>query len=170
MPPWGVASGKGVLNQQGIDDVVNYVESIQISSAKAKERFTKQLVDARATNPGKSDGELLFQLQCARCHTKNWSFYDPANPGPGPLPGPQGGGAFGPNLTGGDTVRQFAGPTGVQDHIDWVTSGKPANEAYGTARDLVRPHAPLRQHPDQGADPGHRRLRAGPVMHGSRKP
>ena len=66
MPPWGVASGKGVLNQQGIDDVVNYVESIQISSAKAKERFTKQLVDARATNPGKSDGELLFQLQSAR--------------------------------------------------------------------------------------------------------
>ena len=89
-------------------------------------------VDARAKNPGKGDGELLFQLQCARCHTKNWSFYDPANPGPGPLPGPQGGGAYGPNLTGGDTVRQFAGPKGVQDQIDWVTSGKPANELYGT--------------------------------------
>ena len=29
-------------------------------------------------------------------------------------------------------MRQFAGPTGVKDHIDWVTSGKPANEAYGT--------------------------------------
>jgi mono/diheme cytochrome c family protein len=132
MPPWGVASGKGVLNQQGIDDVVNYVESIQISPAKAKERFTKQLEDARAKNPGVSDGQLLFQLQCARCHTKNWSFYDPDNPGPGPLPGPQGGGAYGPNLTGGDTLRQFAGQKGVQDQIDWVTSGKPANEQYGT--------------------------------------
>ncbi len=84
------------------------------------------------SSPGKSDGELLFQLQCARCHTKNWSFFDPDKPGPGPLPGPQGGGAFGPNLTDGDTVRQFAGPKGVQDHIDWVTTGKPANELYGT--------------------------------------
>src|SRR5206468_4199052 len=73
MPPWGIASGKGVLNEQGISDLVNYVESIQITPEKAKERFTKQLVDARAKNPGKSDGELLFQLQCARCHTKNWS-------------------------------------------------------------------------------------------------
>lgn len=131
MPPWGVASGKGVLNQQGIDDVVNYVESIQISPEKAKQRFTKQLEDARAKNPGVSDGQLLFELQCARCHTKNWSFYNPDNP-VGPPPGPMGGGAYGPNLTGGDTLRQFAGPQGVKDHIDWVTNGKPANEQYGT--------------------------------------
>ena len=132
MPPWGVASGKGVLNEQGIQDLVNYVQTLQLSPAKAKEEFTKQLQDAKAKNPGVSDGQLLFQLQCARCHTKNWSFFNPDSPGPGPLPGPMGGGAFGPNLTGGETVRQFAGPKGVQDHIDWVTNGKPANEQYGT--------------------------------------
>jgi len=132
MPPWGVASGKGVLNEQGIQDLVNYIQTLQLSPEKAKERFTKQLADAKAKNPTASDGELLFQLQCARCHTKNWSFFDPDKPGPGPLPGPQGGGAFGPNLTGGETVRQFAGPKGVDDHVDWVTNGKPANELYGT--------------------------------------
>jgi len=131
MPPWGVASGKGVLNEQGIQDLVNYIQTIQISPAKAKSEFTKQLEDARAKNPGASDGELLFQLQCARCHTKNWSFFNPDNP-VGPPPGPQGGGAFGPNLTGGETMRQFAGPTGVKDQIDWVTNGKPPNEQYGT--------------------------------------
>ena len=132
MPPWGVASGTGVLNEQGIQDLVNYIQTIQLSPAKAKAEFTKQLQDAKAKNPGASDGELLFQLQCARCHTKNWSFFNPDNPGAGPLPGPMGGGAFGPNLTDGETVRQFAGPKGVQDQIDWVTSGKPANEQYGT--------------------------------------
>ena len=131
MPPWGVASGKGILNQQGIDDVVNYITSLQITPEKAKERFTKEFEDAKAKNPEKSDGELLFELQCARCHTKNWSFYNPDNP-VGPPPGPTGGGAYGPNLTGGDTLRQFAGPKGVQDQIDWVTTGKPANEQYGT--------------------------------------
>ena len=131
MSPWGVASGKGVLNEQGVNDLVNYIQSIQLSPRKAKERFTKQLEDARVKEPGKSDGELLFELQCARCHTKNWSFYNPDNP-VGPPPGPMGGGAFGPNLRDGDTLRQFAGPTGPQDHYDWVANGKPPNEQYGT--------------------------------------
>jgi mono/diheme cytochrome c family protein len=132
MPPWGVASGKGALNEQGIDDLVNYVESIKLTPEEAKQRSTEQLDEARAQNPGVSDGQLLFQLQCARCHTKNWSFFDPENPGPGPLPGPMGGGAYGPNLTDGSTLRQFAGPTGPEDHYDWVANGKPANELYGT--------------------------------------
>jgi mono/diheme cytochrome c family protein len=131
MPPWGVRSGKGVLNEQGIDDLVNYLESFKITPDEAKERFTKELDDAKAQRPGVSDGQLLFELQCARCHTKNWSFYDPADP-VGPPPGPQGGGAFGPSLTGGATLRQFAGPTGVEDQYEWVAEGKPPNEAYGT--------------------------------------
>jgi mono/diheme cytochrome c family protein len=131
MPPWGVRSGKGVLNEQGIGDLVNYLESIKVTPEQAKERFTKELEDARAARPGVSDGQLLFELQCARCHTKNWSFYDPENP-VGPPPGPQGGGALGPNLTGGATLRQFAGPKGVEDQYTWVAEGKPANEAYGT--------------------------------------
>jgi mono/diheme cytochrome c family protein len=131
MPPWGVASGKGVLNEQGINDLVNYLSSIKVTPDQAKQRFTQELEDARAKTPGKSDGQLLFELQCARCHTKNWSFFDPEKP-VGPLPGPQGGGAFGPNLTDGDTLRQFAGPKGVQDQYDWVAAGKPPHELYGT--------------------------------------
>ena len=38
MPAWGVESGKGVLGTQGIDDLVNYVESLKISPAKAKKQ------------------------------------------------------------------------------------------------------------------------------------
>ena len=26
-----------------------------------------------------NDGEMLFRLNCARCHTKGWSYYDPNN-------------------------------------------------------------------------------------------
>ena len=48
MPPWGVASGKGVLNAQGIDDLVSYIQTLQLSPDKAKERFTKELADVTA--------------------------------------------------------------------------------------------------------------------------
>jgi mono/diheme cytochrome c family protein len=78
-----------------------------------------------------SDGELLFRQQCARCHTKGWSYYDPLDPSAAPLPGPQGGGAFGPNLTDGSEMRQFPGATGVEQHIDFVADGVAPNRPYG---------------------------------------
>src|SRR5262249_54285895 len=90
MPPWGVASGKGVLNEQGIQDLVNYIQTLQLSPEKAKERFTKQLADAKAKNPTASDGELLFQLQCAPSPTHNCSFLPPPTPGTAPRPAPPG--------------------------------------------------------------------------------
>jgi len=79
-----------------------------------------------------TDGELLFQFQCARCHTKGWSYYDPLDPSAAPLPGPQGGGgAFGPNLTEGSELRQFPGATGVDQQIQFVAEGVAANRPYG---------------------------------------
>ena len=78
-----------------------------------------------------SDGELVFESQCARCHTKGWSYYDPLNPDANPAPGPQGGGAYGPNLTDGSELRQFPGEAGPTNQYDWVANGKPANESYG---------------------------------------
>ena len=38
MPAWGVASGKGALNEQSIQDLVNYVESIETTPDKAQAR------------------------------------------------------------------------------------------------------------------------------------
>jgi mono/diheme cytochrome c family protein len=179
MPAWGVASGEGVLNEQGIEDLVNYVESLQISPDEAKERFSteairedaqsdaddaqealaeaqaalasappeeqddareavataeEQAANAEAYNAqvqGLSDGELLFRSQCARCHTKGWSYFDPLDPDAAPPPGPQGGGAFGPNLTGGAEARQFPGATGIEEQILWVAEGVAPNKAYG---------------------------------------
>ncbi len=161
MPAWGVASGKGVLGTQGIQDLVNFLTSIQITPAKAQQESNQaisaykqqaetyvtttqtnltaaeqtlaqdqarhadpatiaadqanlaelqaELASAQANETevkGLSEGALLFQLNCARCHTQNWSFFDPTNLKQ-PPPAPQGTGAFGPNLTNGATVLQF---------------------------------------------------------------
>jgi mono/diheme cytochrome c family protein len=84
-----------------------------------------------------SEGELLFMTQCARCHTKGWSYFDPTN-GYAPEPTPQGNGAFGPSLRGGTVVEQFPGEPiddpktpGFQKQIEWVRDGVEANKGYG---------------------------------------
>ncbi len=186
MPAWGVISGKGVLNEQSINDLVNYLESIQISSQeataiskeavneyrvggsdlvdltkKALAASTEKLTAAQAdrtTTPavlkelqiehddatatleaaeayaaeveGLSEGAILFRLNCARCHTKGWSYDDPTNLDLPPLPD-QGSGAYGPNLRDGSTLLQFPGRAGKQQQFSWVALGAPPNQQYG---------------------------------------
>jgi mono/diheme cytochrome c family protein len=179
MPAWGVKSGEGSKNEQSIDDLVNYLESIQVTPDEAKERFSTEAIreqaqadaddaqealteaqaalasappegqddaqeavataqeqaDAAAAYNARvqatADGQLLFQAQCARCHTKGWSYFDPLDPDAAPPPGPEGGGAFGPNLTDGAELRQFPGATGIEEQILWVAEGVAPNKAYG---------------------------------------
>jgi mono/diheme cytochrome c family protein len=197
MPAWGVKSGKGAKNEQSIEDLVNFVESIKTTPAKAQQQAAqlvvdyrkqaaeivdngkkgteragkqKDLEDAQATlakdeaDPSTSadqlasdrravtqaqanlaqaiayrdetatlsDGAILFRLNCARCHTKGWSFHvtDPARADQ-PVLSPQGSGAYGPDLRGGTVVLQFPGETGLQNQYTWVAVGVPANEGYG---------------------------------------
>ena len=197
MPAWGVASGKGALQTQSIQDLVNYVESIATTSDKAQAADAKEtesctgraacvgrkqlddpatraaadkwVTDAQAeldlakaqlaaagvqdvatltklvdekqetlqaaqtwqqATVNASDGEILFMNNCARCHTRGWSYFDPTDPGAVP-PGIMGGGAYGPNLTGGDVNNQFPPPQGEDELTEWISIGVPANEAYG---------------------------------------
>jgi mono/diheme cytochrome c family protein/cytochrome c553 len=195
MPAWGVASGKGVLGPQGIQDLVNYIQSIQIPLKKAQQEATAaigqykqqaqqlvsstqgqlttaqqtvataqaqnqpasvvsedqlavtalqgELASAQASNTqiqGLSDGAILFRVNCARCHTQNWSFYDPTKLSqPAPcnatagvaLPDEIACGAYGPSLNNGRTLVQFPNSVGLQEQIMWVTQGVPANQQYG---------------------------------------
>jgi mono/diheme cytochrome c family protein len=195
MPAWGVASGKGALNDQSIQDLVNYLYSISttpdkaqaaavddakttrttLNSAEVQAAATKWVADSAAgldqaqaelaalptdatpeqrstadgvvelareqaevalawqqTTQSATDGEVLFMNNCARCHTRGWSYFDPANPEGNPAPGRMGGGAYGPNLTGGDVDQQFPTPLYDADYFGWISAGVPAFEAYGT--------------------------------------
>jgi mono/diheme cytochrome c family protein len=197
MPAWGVKSGKGAKNAQSINDLVNYLESIAMTSEEATQQSTaaieqyredaQNLVDNGQTGADRaglqvdveeasaalataqadpetsaadlerltsdlerleaelaraiayrdevgalSDGAVLFRLNCARCHTKGWSYFetDPTNIDV-PLPAAQGSGAYGPNLTGGAVLLQFPGEAGRLQQMAWVTDGVEQNGQYG---------------------------------------
>jgi mono/diheme cytochrome c family protein len=205
MPAWGVASGKGALQEQSIQDLVNYVESLSTTSTKATAAANSEVNSCGATDPvnnraacvgrkqlqdpavqaaaakwvtdaqaeltaakaqlaaatsaddvstftklvsekqdtltaaegwqqttlAPTDGAILFMNNCARCHTRGWSYFDPTNPEGNPAPGIMAGGAYGPNLTNGDVNNQFPPPQGEGELQQWISIGVPANEAYG---------------------------------------
>lgn len=106
MPAWGVKGG-GPMNDQQIDDLIAYLKSIELKPAEAQ----KAAVQKYGT-----DGKKLFEGYCARCHTKGWSYGEPDV---------MGGGAFGPSLIDGSTLRQFPN---IDDHIAFVTEGAVGNE------------------------------------------
>jgi mono/diheme cytochrome c family protein len=115
MPAWGVAGG-GPMNEQQVQDLVNYIASIQLSKKQYQKNLTKDWTD-RSLNL--ADGATLFDQFCSRCHTKGWSYGEPEKPGSG---------AFGPNLTAGDTLRQFPD---IAKHLEFVTLGSDFEKPYG---------------------------------------
>ncbi len=109
MPPWGIEGG-GALNDQQIEDLIAYLDHIKLNPSKVKEANLKEFG---------TDGQKLFEGFCARCHTQGASYGRPTV---------QGGGALGPALTGGATLRQF--PT-VEQHTAWVAETGEFGEQYG---------------------------------------
>ena len=108
MPAWGI-NGGGPMNAQQIDALVDYIQSIQLTPAQAKQQ---------AAQYG-NNGQAIFNAYCARCHTKGYSYGQPDVPA---------GGAYGPNLTNGDELRQF--PL-VKDQIAFITVGAEYGKPYG---------------------------------------
>jgi len=99
MPGWGAAVNKGPLNEQQIDNVVDYLASIQLSPKEAQHEAQAALVQDLGLVPDGADdkeidaaiekinyddpatGKALFNLDvsggayaCARCHTRGWSI------------------------------------------------------------------------------------------------
>ena len=131
MSPWGTIGG-GPMNEQQIQTLLDYMKSIQIPLEDGKMPKAKQEeIQAEAerlvkSGAYKSIGEALFNLDidggaysCARCHTKGWSYGDAQTTG---------GGAFGPNLTGGSTVRQFPSQ---DEMIAFLKAGSELGKKYG---------------------------------------
>ena len=130
MPAWGLEGG-GPLNDQQIDNLIAYLASIQIPSETAMEEVTMELERSLDDGEFESEGEALFNMgltssfaggaySCGRCHTLGWSYGEPSV---------EGGGARGPNLTGGSEVRQFPD---IASHIEFVTDGSERGLVYGT--------------------------------------
>ncbi len=145
MSAWGTVGG-GPLTDQAVTTLIDYMKSIQVPQEGCTEtrshynptcdtgklpkekndeliKEAQRLVDTKVYG---SVGEALFNLDlgggaysCARCHTKGWSYGDPQATG---------GGAFGPNLTGGSTIRQFPKQS---DMIDFIKAGSEYGKRYG---------------------------------------
>jgi mono/diheme cytochrome c family protein len=108
------------------------------TDAQAKFDWAVRWRDSR-TNV--SDGQLLFETYCARCHTQGWSIFDPTEPNSTRvlgLPGGGGGqgGGIGFNLRDGATVRRFGpgtepGTPGFDAQDDFIHNGSEANVQYG---------------------------------------
>jgi mono/diheme cytochrome c family protein len=86
---------------------------------KALAETEKLIADAKKT-AGASEGEVLFNLHCARCHTNGYSYGEPKE---------QAGGYFGPALREGSLKNQF---TDAAKQHDFIKNGVPDQGAYGT--------------------------------------
>jgi mono/diheme cytochrome c family protein len=137
MSAWGTPGG-GPMNTQQIETLVEYLRSIQecdpdaegvceATNAKITKAYDTAVADALAAGqPAPELGAWLFSSElgagafnCARCHTVGWSFGEPKV---------MGGGALGPNLTNGSTLRQFPEEA---DMIDFIVNGSELGKRYG---------------------------------------
>jgi mono/diheme cytochrome c family protein len=110
-----------------------------VKSDKAALAWTQEWVRRRKNV---QDGQLLFELNCARCHTAGWSTFDPTVPADQPggvdsLGLPAGGGGLGGgtafNLRDGDEIRRFGSDAsgGFEAQLEFVQSGSFNHKAYG---------------------------------------
>ncbi|HCB37623.1 MAG TPA: hypothetical protein DEP66_05370 [Acidimicrobiaceae bacterium] len=133
MPAWGLAGG-GPLNMQEIDDLVAWLWREQITDDEARSRAAGRKAAATAAAPaGTTAGQVLFELNCARCHTPRWPARGdatlPNNGGTVEVrPGPAGAGRYGPALNAVSLERLFPD---VADHVAFVSAGAADNVAYG---------------------------------------
>jgi mono/diheme cytochrome c family protein len=150
MPAWGVAGG-GPLTDQQLDELVAYIESIQIPYEDAQAAAVGELRKALglgANDPIDYDdpatGKAIFNLgldtgfaggsySCARCHTKGASIVPgsqlPENADLSLHAGfPDGSGAFGFSLRYPVVPRQFLS---MEDLIDFVSAGSVEHLLYG---------------------------------------
>ena len=120
---------------------IQAADDAAIATARTNDTWAQQWEQRRA---GVTDGQLLFETNCARCHTQNWSIFDPTNAQlkPEELLGPPGGnGSLGFNLRDGGEARRFPDVrdpngnliphSGILSQIMFVANGSDANIAYG---------------------------------------
>lgn len=132
MPAWGLDGG-GPYNDQQIDDLVAWLWANRIDDEEAQARAAARKTTAMTADPDRSEGEILFDLHCARCHTPRWPGRGTAQlPNNGGtvevLPGPSGAGRYGPPLNSVSLERLFPE---IEAHITFISNGAADNVAFG---------------------------------------
>jgi mono/diheme cytochrome c family protein len=133
MPAWGEEAGGNFTGQQ-VQELVDYLWSVQITDEEAQERAAQAFDEAKAApeNEGKSDGQILFELHCARCHTPNWIDRGAHPQDNGTIvvipPGPPGAGRYGPALNRTTLLRLFPTP---EEQAAFIAEGASDNVPYG---------------------------------------
>ena len=130
-------TGGPLDNAVACGDFLTAVTTAQ--SAQASVTWSEEWKKRRANV---SDGQILFELNCARCHTQGWSIFDPTVP-PGAVNsvdalGPPGGGGgtgggIGFNLREGDVMRRFGTDEegGFDLQTQFVSQGSAPFRPYG---------------------------------------
>jgi mono/diheme cytochrome c family protein len=121
-------------------DYLDAKDTLKTSQAAVDWSTTWKKRRANVTDP-----QLLFELNCARCHTAGWSVFDPTVPptsanavnsvsvlGP-PGGGGGNGGGIGFNLRDGDVQRRFGTDAqgGFAAQLDFVSNGSAPFKPYG---------------------------------------
>ncbi len=150
MPAWGLDGG-GPLTDQQLDELIAYIDSIQITSDAAKAQVEAEIRKEMGLAEGASIdytdpavGKVIFNLglksgaaggaySCARCHTKGASIVpgsqDPATADLTDHVGfPDGSGAFGFSLDSQAIPRQFLS---IKDLVSFLHRGSEFGVLYG---------------------------------------
>jgi len=132
MPAWGLPGG-GPLTSQEVDHIIAWLwrERLPVEEVAATARAEKEA--QMAANPSKSEGQVLFEIHCARCHTPRWPGRGPATlPNGGGtvelIPGPAGSGRYGPALNKTSLERLFPD---IEDQISFIALGAADDVPYG---------------------------------------
>jgi len=135
-----VESGKGTVDRaQGLACRNYTAAQATVTADENALAWTREWALRRANV---SDGQLLFELNCARCHTAGWSTFDPTVPADAPgganslgLPGGGGGlgGGIGFNIRGSE-IQRFGTDIegGFESQVQFVTDGSVPFKEYGS--------------------------------------
>lgn len=105
---------------KGLADAKTANDPGLIAAAEAKLAEATRNLDNAKKVLAASDGELLFNSNCARCHTNGYSYGEPNG---------SGGGFYGPRLSESSLTQQF--PEKVTQ-IEYIKNGVEDSKAYGT--------------------------------------
>ncbi len=99
-----------------------YDAAILVAGKARRAESTASLAESKKveSNKGKSDGQILFETNCARCHTPGYSFGEP---------GKEASGWYGPALNAKTLQKDFPN---AADQAKFIKEGIGDGKAYGT--------------------------------------